>query len=85
MTVRIGLFRGLAGAALAASAMLPTSILVADNASAGGGYSADWVPNVARNVAAGAPCAPQPRLAFAYGLEPTGGTVICNPAGTGPR
>jgi hypothetical protein len=81
MTVGIGLFRGLAGAALAMSALLPTSILFADNASAGGCYSADCVPNVARNVTAGAPCAPQPRRAFAYGLEPTGGTVVCNPAG----
>jgi hypothetical protein len=62
--------------------MLPTSILFADNASADWCYSADCVPNVARNVIAGAPCAPQPRRAFAYGLEPTGGTVICNPAGT---
>ena len=80
MTTR--LVRGLVAAQLAVGALLPTSILFADNASADCCYSADCVPNVARNVTAGAPCAPQPRRAFAYGLEPTGGTVICNAAGT---
>jgi hypothetical protein len=82
MTVRIGTLRGLVGAALAAGALLPTSILVAGTASADWCYSADCVPNVARNVTAGAPCAPQPRLAFAYGLESDGGTVVCNAGGT---
>ncbi len=81
MTVRIGTFRGLAGAVLAAGALLPTSILVAGTASADWCYSADCVPNVARNVTAGAPCVPQPRRAFAYGLEPNGATVVCNSAG----
>ena len=81
MTVRIGAFRGLAGAVLAAGALLPTSTLVAGTASADWCYSADCVPYVARNVTAGAPCVPQPRRAFAYGLEPNGGTVVCNSAG----
>ena len=80
MTVRIGMFRGLAGAVLAAGAMLPMSIMLAGNASTEGCYSADCVPNVARNVIEGAPCIPQPRRAFAYGLEPDGSTVICNAA-----
>lgn len=56
MTVRIGAFRGLAVAVLAAGALLPTSTLVAGTASADWCYSADCVPNVARNVTAGAPC-----------------------------
>ncbi len=81
MTVRIGTFRGLVGCTLAASALLPTSILFPGTASAGWCYSADCVPNVARNVTAGAPCVPQPRRAFAFGLEPNGGTVVCNSAG----
>lgn len=37
--------------------------------------SADCVPNVARNVLAGAPCAPAP--GFVFGLDGTGGTLIC--------
>ena len=40
------------------------------------------MPNVARNVVQGGPCVPQPRRAFAYGLEPNGATVVCNAAGT---
>lgn len=35
----------------------------------------DCVPNVARNVAAGAPCAPRP--SFVFGLDSNGGTLIC--------
>ncbi|OBB08994.1 hypothetical protein A5662_08940 [Mycobacteriaceae bacterium 1482268.1] len=88
MTVRIDVFRSVVGAALAAGALLPTSVVVAGNSAAVPCYSADCVPNVARNVVAGGPCVPQPRRAFAYGLEPDGGTVICNAAGvweaTGP-
>lgn len=81
MTVRIETLRGLVGAALAAVAVLPSSIVLAGNASADWCYSADCVPNVARNVIEGAPCVPQPRRAFAYGLKPDGGTVVCNDAG----
>lgn len=81
MTVRIGTFRGLVGAALAAGAMLPSAVALAGNASADWCYSADCVPNVARNVIEGAQCVPQPRRAFAYGLESDGGTVVCNDAG----
>jgi hypothetical protein len=79
MTARI--VRGLLGAVLAAGALLPTSVLLAGNASADSCYSADCVPNVARNVGAGGPCVPQPRRAFAYGLQPDGATVVCNAAG----
>ncbi len=83
MTSPTKTFRGVAGAVLAAgSALLPTSILFAGNASADWCYSADCVPNVARNVGQGGPCVPQPRRAFAYGLEPSGATVVCNAAGT---
>jgi hypothetical protein len=39
------------------------------------------VPNVARNVAEGGPCIPQPRRTFAYGLQPDGRTVVCSAAG----
>lgn len=78
MRLRIGVFRGLAGASLAVSALLPTSIT---SASADVCYSADCVPNVARNVTQGAPCVPLPRRAFAYGLQPDGATVICDAAG----
>jgi hypothetical protein len=83
MTSPTKTFCGVAGAVLAAgSALLPTSILFAGNASADWCYSADCVPNVARNVGQGGPCVPQPRRAFAYGLEPNGATVVCNAAGT---
>jgi hypothetical protein len=82
MTSRTTAFSGLAAAVLAAAAVLPTSIMSAGDASADWCYSADCVPNVARNVTAGAACDPLPRRAFAYGLEPGGGTVVCNPAGT---
>jgi hypothetical protein len=37
--------------------------------------SADCVPNVARNVAAGAPCAPSP--SFVFGLDSDRNTLIC--------
>jgi hypothetical protein len=35
----------------------------------------DCVPNVARNVVAGAPCAPAP--SFVFGLDANRGTLIC--------
>jgi hypothetical protein len=37
--------------------------------------SADCVPNVARNVVAGAPCAPGP--SYVFGLDTNHGTLIC--------
>jgi hypothetical protein len=37
--------------------------------------SVDCVPNVARKVTAGAPCAPAP--SFVFGLDGSGGTLIC--------
>ena len=48
--------------------------------------SPDCVPNVARNVAEGAPCEPRP--SFVFGLDAGGGTLICGAQGvwlrTGP-
>jgi hypothetical protein len=41
--------------------------------------AADCVPNVARNVVAGAPCTPQP--GFVFGLDASHGTLICTPQG----
>lgn len=79
MTARF--VRALVSAAVGAGALLPTSVLFAGNASAVPCYSAECVPNVARNVVAGSPCVPQPRRLFAYGLEPDGSTVVCNAAG----
>ena len=81
MAVRSGLVRGLTGTALAVGALLPTTVAFAGNATADWCYSADCVPNVARNVSAGGPCEPQPRRTFAYGLQPDGGTVVCSAAG----
>lgn len=75
------LIGGLAGLVMGASALLPTSVGLAGNASADPCYSAECVPNVARNVVEGGPCVPQPRRAFAYGLEADGATVVCNAAG----
>ncbi len=73
---------GVAVAVLAAAgASLSASILSAGTASAYPCYSAECVPNVARNVIEGAPCVPEPRRIFAFGLEPDGGTVVCNAAG----
>ena len=60
---------------------MSASILSAGTASAYPCYSAECVPNVARNVIEGAPCVPEPRRIFAFGLEPDGGTVVCNAAG----
>jgi hypothetical protein len=37
--------------------------------------AAGCVPNVARNVGAGAPCTPSP--SFVFGLDANGGTLIC--------
>ena len=37
--------------------------------------AADCVPNVARNVVAGAPCTPAP--GFVFGLDSDGETLIC--------
>jgi hypothetical protein len=42
-------------------------------------YTADCVPNVARNVMAGGPCVPGKY--FNYGLDAGGGTLVC--AGVG--
>jgi hypothetical protein len=42
-------------------------------------YSADCVPNVARNVSGGAPCTPG--KFFNYGRGPQGETFVCNKIG----
>ncbi|KUI01109.1 hypothetical protein AU189_12300 [Mycolicibacterium acapulense] len=62
----------------AALATTAASIALAPNASAVC-YSADCVPNVARNVVEGTPC--KPGKYFNFGLDPTGATFVCNRAG----
>jgi hypothetical protein len=42
--------------------------------------SGGCLPNVARNVIAGAPCTPS--INFNFGLDAAGNTVICSAAGT---
>ncbi|MCV7303013.1 hypothetical protein H7J93_25645 [Mycobacterium barrassiae] len=42
-------------------------------------YEADCVPNVARNIMAGAPC--RPGKFFNYGLDADGDTFVCNKIG----
>ena len=81
-------FRAAVGAAVGAITLLSTSITLVGNASAYPCYSAECVPNVARNVVEGGPCVFDRRRMFAYGLTPEGATVVCNAAGvwvaTGP-
>ena len=64
--------------AMIASGLVAASISLPGTASA---YcdAADCVPNVARNVAQGAPCAP--RKAFDFGFDAGGATYVCNTAG----
>ena len=45
--------------------------------------AADCVPNVARNVVAGAPCTPAP--SFVFGLDSDRGTLICASQGVWVR
>jgi hypothetical protein len=78
MTRRTKTFRRLAAAAVTFAGAVPASILSAGHASAYGCYEAACVPNVVTGVAQGAPCDPLPRRLFAYGLQPDGGTVVCN-------
>jgi hypothetical protein len=61
-----------------ACGLIATAISLADK-SAAACDSADCVPNVARNVVAGAPCAPRP--SFVFGLDAGAGTLICTPQG----
>ncbi|KUI22621.1 hypothetical protein AU193_20730 [Mycobacterium sp. GA-1285] len=65
-------------AVLTAVLTTAASIAVAPNASAVC-YSADCVPNVARNVVEGTPC--KPGKYFNYGLGPDGATFVCNRVG----
>lgn len=67
-----------ATAALTTLTSIAASIVLAPDASAVC-YSADCVPNVARNVVEGSPCAPG--KFFNYGLGPTGATFVCNKVG----
>lgn len=73
--------RGLVGAGVLAAAALVPFLAIPGTASADPCYSADCVPNVARGVGVGGPCAPQPRRAFAFGLQADGSTVVCSAAG----
>jgi hypothetical protein len=81
MTRHTKTFRRMAAAVVALAGAIPVSVLLAGNGSAYGCYEAACVPNLVTNVAEGAPCDPLPGRAFAYGLKPDGGTVVCNPAG----
>jgi len=65
-------------AAAATLTALATTLLAAPDAQAVC-YSADCVPNVARNVVAGAPCTPGKY--FNYGLGAAGETYVCNKIG----
>jgi hypothetical protein len=77
--------RNAAAIAVTACALAASAIPLAGTASAFC-YSAECVPNVARNAVAGAPC--KPGKFFNYGLDAGGGTLVCNKAGvwtaTGP-
>jgi hypothetical protein len=66
--------RKIIAAPVVACGLLSASIPFAGEASA---YcdSADCVPNVARNVAEGAPCAPGP--SYVFGLDSGRNTLIC--------
>jgi hypothetical protein len=61
-----------------ASGLVATAISFAGESSAACD-AADCVPNVARNVVAGASCTPSP--SFVFGLDANGGTLICTPQG----
>ena len=57
-----------------ACGLITAAISLAGHASAACD-AVDCVPNVARNVVAGAPCAPAP--SFVFGLDANRGTLIC--------
>ena len=66
------------GIALTAPCLAAASLLLAPGASAVC-YSADCVPNVARNIREGTPC--RPGKFFNYGLDSRGETFVCNKIG----
>ena len=70
--------RSLVAAPILACGLVASAIPLAGTASAVC-YSAECVPNVARNVVPGAPCAPG--KFFNYGLDAGGGTLVCNKIG----
>jgi hypothetical protein len=72
--------RKIIAAVAAGFSMIPVSIPFAGNASAYC-YAAECVPNVARNVVEGTPCVVHPRRAYAFGLDASGGTLVCNAGG----
>jgi hypothetical protein len=61
-------------ASAAAFGLITAAIPLAGEASAACD-AVDCVPNVARNVTAGAPCTPSP--SYVFGLDSGGGTLIC--------
>ena len=70
--------RSVVSLAVTACGLMAVAIPMAGSASAVC-YSAECVPNVARNVAANAPCVPGKY--FNYGLDANGGTLVCNGVG----
>jgi hypothetical protein len=67
-----------AAIAITACGLATSAISLAGTASAVR-YSAECVPNVARNVMPGAPCVPG--KFFNYGLDAAGDTLVCNKVG----
>jgi hypothetical protein len=70
--------RALVAAPVLACGLVAAAIPLAGSASAVC-YSADCVPNVARNVVPNSPCVPGKY--FNYGLDANGGTLVCNKIG----
>jgi hypothetical protein len=66
--------RKVIAASAVACGLITAAISLAGHASAACD-AVDCVPNVARNVVAGAPCAPAP--SFVFGLDANRGTLIC--------
>ena len=66
--------RTIIAALAAAFGLITAAIPLAGEASAACD-AVDCVPNVARNVTAGAPCTPSP--SYVFGLDSGGGTLIC--------
>ena len=74
--------RNIIAAAAVACGLSTAAISFAGSASAACD-AAECVPNVARNVVEGAPCAPGP--SFVFGLDSDLGTLICGAAGAWVR
>ena len=74
--------RKIVAASTAACGLITAAISLAGEASAACD-AVDCVPNVARNVVEGAPCVPGP--SFVFGLDASGGTLICASQGVWVR